>query len=113
MSETKATYKVHVSPQLKKIVAGLSFNFDDIQNDLADIATAGVFTVILISLVLAYISTRLPAWPGIGEFAGYYIAFNFVMLVRFIISRARNAWTTDELGNEIHNLSEYIKQRGG
>lgn len=112
MTETKARYQIHVSPKIKKIIAGLSINFDDMQNDFADIVTAGVMTLILVALVLGYLFSRLPGWTGMGEFTGYYIAFNFVLLIRFIYSRARNAWTIDELGNAIHNLDEYLKLKG-
>jgi len=111
MSEAKATYKLHVSSKIKQLIERVSLPYEDLQNDLIDISTAGVMTLILTAFVLAYIFARNPTWNGLGEFSIYYILFNLVLLIRFIYSRARNTWTTDEIGNELHNLKQYIEGR--
>ena len=111
MSEAKATYKIHVPSKFKKLIERITLPYEDLQNDLIDISTAGVMTLLLTAFVLAYIFARIPNWQGLGEFAIYYIAFNFVLLIRFIYSRARNTWTSDEIGNELHNLKQYIEGR--
>jgi len=98
---------------LKQILKRVDLNYNDIQSDFIDISTAGVVTLVLTAFVLAFIFINLPGWSTFNVFAFLYIAFNFTLLIKFILERARNTRTLDDIGqrlDEIINKIDHINQ---